>query len=445
MRLSVGLSWASILLAAQTYASDAYIYLSDASDVRSPRTLSPDATRLLLARRLGLSRYHGLEGADEPTLKILNEFGGQQKPLLFSNQQEPEPRRNLIIIEDVGNAGEFLDSKRHEPTFVMSNAPDSAQTLRLVDDLFEQAKEISYEGQDPCSSKFGNRNAFSGGVLSAVDGTNGACHSGPGPVRVHNLACFLTDLSTPKPGRNAILHLSLSGFANDKDLPQTKEDLSQAVSRILRPPGKVIYQEFTVIIMPPSNAKAKRSSNSPYGSYSMPQRQHLEAREGQTEAPLAAPSAPQTSLASHHISTPQTLKASSVPKPGILPVCQPNLETLIEVTNNCSGHGTPYLKGKDLKGKDVKDREVKGTSECYVCKCGKTVLTRGEGKGVKTIYWAGPACSKKDVSASFWLLAGISIAMVATVAWGIGLLFSIGQDDLPSVIGAGVTGPRAQK
>lgn len=45
----------------------------------------------------------------------------------------------------------------------------------------------------------------------------------------------------------------------------------------------------------------------------------------------------------------------------------------------------------------------------------------------------------------FWLLAGISIAMVATVSWGIGLLFSIGQEDLPSVIGAGVAGPRAQK
>ena len=67
---------------------------------------------------------------------------------------------------------EFLDSERHEPAFVMSNAPDSARTLCLVDDLFEQAKEISYQGQDPCSSKFGNRNAFSGGVLSAVDGVS---------------------------------------------------------------------------------------------------------------------------------------------------------------------------------------------------------------------------------------------------------------------------------
>ncbi|KAL8779396.1 MAG: hypothetical protein Q9213_006964 [Squamulea squamosa] len=184
--------------------------------------------------------------------------------------------------------------------------------------------------------------------------------------------------------------------------------------------------------MPRSNVKAKRASTSLYGTYAMPNSQRLQAREGQSEAPLAAPLAPQTSLVSHHVSTPQTLKASSVPRPGILPVCQPHLDKLVDVTNNCSGHGTPYLKSK-------------GKPSCYACKCSKTVLSRGEGKGVKTIVWAGPACSKKDVSAPFWLLAGISIAIVATVSWGIGLLFSIGQEDLPSVIGAGVAGPRAQK
>ena len=45
----------------------------------------------------------------------------------------------------------------------------------------------------------------------------------------------------------------------------------------------------------------------------------------------------------------------------------------------------------------------------------------------------------------FLLIAGFTIVMVATVSWGVGLLFSIGQETLPSVIGAGVAGPRAQK
>ncbi|KAI4231367.1 MAG: hypothetical protein LQ349_005668 [Xanthoria aureola] len=437
MKLSFSLSCASLLLSAHALASDASIYLSDASDTPAPQVLSPHATRLLLARRLGVSRYHSLEGADEPTLKTLNEFGGQQKSILSPDERWQDPQRNLIIIEDIENPREFLDPKLHPSTFTMANAPESFQTHQLVNDLFEQAKEVSFKGGYSCSSKYGNKGAFKRGVLSTVDGATGACSVEPAPSRVLGMAQLFTDLKTKQSARTAIVRLSFSDFANDKDLPQAKKDLSQVLSGLLRPAAREKDQESTVIIMPPSNVKAKRSSTSGYGSYAMPQRQPLQAREGQTEAPLAAPSAPQTSLASDQVSTSQTLKGSSVLKPGILPVCQPNLEKLIEVTNNCSGHGTPYLKGKDL--------DEKAQSVCYACKCSKTVLSRGEGQGVKTIHWAGPACSKKDVSAPFWLLAGISIAMVATVAWGVGLLFSIGQEDLPSVIGAGVTGPRAQK
>ena len=64
---------------------------------------------------------------------------------------------------------------------------------------------------------------------------------------------------------------------------------------------------------------------------------------------------------------------------------------------------------------------------------------------MKTVHWGGPACQKKDVSMPFFLLAGLTIGLIAVVAWGIGLLISIGQEDLPSVIGAGVAGPRTQK
>ena len=103
MRLSVGLSWAFLHFSARAIASDAYIYLSDASEIPTPRTISPHATRLLLARRLGLSRYHSLEGADGSTLKTLNEFGGRQKPILSPDEQWLDPQRNLIIIEDIEN------------------------------------------------------------------------------------------------------------------------------------------------------------------------------------------------------------------------------------------------------------------------------------------------------------------------------------------------------
>ena len=71
------------------------------------------------------------------------------------------------------------------------------------------------------------------------------------------------------------------------------------------------------------------------------------------------------------------------------------------------------------------------------------MLTDDEG-GVKTVYWGGAACQKKDVSVQFFLLAGLTIALVGAVTWGVGLLMSVGNEELPSVIGAGVAGPRAQ-
>lgn len=176
--------------------------------------------------------------------------------------------------------------------------------------------------------------------------------------------------------------------------------------------------------MPATTKNAKRGNTFPYGTYTKP----LSARQQQPEEPLNSPSAP----ASHQPSFPETLQATTSPLPhGVLPICHSNLESAIAATNNCSGHGTAYKKSG-------------GETDCFACKCSKTVLTADNG-GVKTIYWGGPACQKKDISVPFLLLAGLSIALVGAVTWGIGLMASIGQEELPSVIGAGVTGPRAQK
>jgi hypothetical protein len=61
---------------------------------------------------------------------------------------------------------------------------------------------------------------------------------------------------------------------------------------------------------------------------------------------------------------------------------------------------------------------------------------------IKRITWGGAACEKKDISSPFFLLAGISILVAIAIGYGIGMLFNIGQQDLPSVISAGVGGPK---
>jgi hypothetical protein len=61
------------------------------------------------------------------------------------------------------------------------------------------------------------------------------------------------------------------------------------------------------------------------------------------------------------------------------------------------------------------------------------------------VQWGGTACEKKDVSVEFWLFASFGVAMTGLVAGAIGLLYIMGAEELPSVIGAGVAGPRATK
>ena len=206
--------------------------------------------------------------------------------------------------------------------------------------------------------------------------------------------------------------------------------LKAAFQNLSRLPNTV---ELTIVLIPPPSSKTKHTD---YGIYENPSTLH--ARQFQPEEPLSAPSEPSPSNPSPKspANNPHTLAKNSTLFKGPLRVCHPNLEAAQLATNNCSSHGTVYKKFATPED-DVAD--------CYACKCNKTIITNDEGKTIKTIFWGGPACQKKDVSVPFFLLAGFTIAMLGAVSWGIGLLFSIGQEELPSVIGAGVAGPRAQK
>ena len=217
--------------------------------------------------------------------------------------------------------------------------------------------------------------------------------------------------------------------------------------------------------MPPQSSKPL-SKKSPYGSYSVPsthRSSHDEKFQAQKrqrqEEPLEAPSPSPSFNPAHGIShlpswlstseqedgpladtkdddstTTPTPSTSPLPK-GVLRICHPSHDDAVSSTNNCSGHGKVYLRATGLE---------KFSPDCYACKCEATKLTFKSGK-TKTIHWGGPACQKKDVSMQFWLLGGVTVGLVAIVAWGIGLLVSMGSEELPGVIGAGVAGPTASK
>lgn len=167
-----------------------------------------------------------------------------------------------------------------------------------------------------------------------------------------------------------------------------------------------------------------------WGTYRMPASQSpLRKREQpQREKPLS-----ETSVQSD---TPLANYASNDTSPlrGILPACYRSQEECESSTRSCSGHGKCYKKYHD------QDAASGAKGDCYACACSATKEKASNG-GVKTTHWGGPACQKKDVSMSFWLIALFTVGLVFVVSFAVGQIYSMGGEELPSVIGAGVSGP----
>jgi hypothetical protein len=190
-----------------------------------------------------------------------------------------------------------------------------------------------------------------------------------------------------------------------------------------------------MVCMPHSSTNNKRSVN-PYGAYEVPAA--VEERSETSEA-LLSPTAAEHSAEVQNLSLPDLetfphISASeNKPVLGILPSCFRTLKDCQQKTNNCTGHGECGLVHPGEKSGD------NGRGKCFSCQCKPTVV--GEGNGKKTTYWGGPACQKKDVSIPFWLFVGTTVILVFLIGSGIGMLYSVGDEELPSVIGAGVSGP----
>lgn len=113
---------------------------------------------------------------------------------------------------------------------------------------------------------------------------------------------------------------------------------------------------------------------------------------------------------------------------GVLPACFESRNACVAATDGCLGHGACVDKWE----------RINTDKACFFCHCMATNETDAAGR-TGVYHWGGGACHKQDISTPFWLFAGVSIALVSTVAFSIGLLFSVGEEKLPGVIGAGVS------
>lgn len=178
----------------------------------------------------------------------------------------------------------------------------------------------------------------------------------------------------------------------------------------------------TMLVLIPEAPKTSRHS---YGSYDMPAQKQANKR-AVSEAPLfyqARPSSEHKDVIAARVSS----NTSELVR-GVIPACFSSLDACITGTKNCSSHGQC--------GRKFKSDEA---TACFTCACSATTEYNDDGKAIDITHWGGGACQKKDISGPFWLIAISTVVLVGIVTWGIGMLFSIGEEELPGVIGAGVS------
>jgi hypothetical protein len=118
--------------------------------------------------------------------------------------------------------------------------------------------------------------------------------------------------------------------------------------------------------------------------------------------------------------------------------CITSAEACSNATNACFGHGQCVST-------------LSAGQECFVCACSNTKSDSG-----KTESWAGDMCQRKDISrqvvasfvsvscvdwvctSTFVLIAGTVITLILLMGGSISLLYSIGGDELPSILTGGV-------
>lgn len=111
MLVLTGLICTGLVLQTNAFSPEAYVFMSPngkfySSSTRETPSISSITARLLLAQRLGLSQYHSLDGADEATIELLNDFEGSRQQIFLDEEKSTE--RVLAVIENV----EHLDGMR---------------------------------------------------------------------------------------------------------------------------------------------------------------------------------------------------------------------------------------------------------------------------------------------------------------------------------------------
>ncbi|KAK5134384.1 hypothetical protein LTR08_006564 [Meristemomyces frigidus] len=389
------LCWTARLASAAT----GHVYILDPARPQShpsgeARRLHPVAARVVLAQRAGVEDYHSADLGDDSVRDAVNEFG--VRTAMFGAGDGGMRQRAMVLVEGVEDAGAQLPSLQKHTAFALDPAPAARALWR---DLARQARPSTYAPLDDAETL---------DLLSSPQTQFGHHHD------AFYIAASPTDFAAL--------------------LSNPKITANYAITAYLSPPNQAH----------PADDSTHQSS--PWGAYTLPPKSSLHTKRlapgrPQKEAPLEPPphrsSSEQTEGLAPSLAKTNTNTTTTPPKrlPGILPQCFPTLSLCQTLTRNCSSHGTCTKKYTDASASSSSPAK-----QCFTCACAPTVIERGEGR-VQTTYWGGPACQKRDVSVQFWMLALFSVGLVFVIGFAVGELWTMGRQELPSVIGAGVSGP----
>lgn len=414
-------------IAAARYAAaqDAYLYNVDiqsqpASSTKSS-SIDSDTANAVLGRRLGATGWMKLGSVDDVVLEHLNRYGGQRTSSLFNDEDASSICDRLIVIIE-GYNGESLPAS---PGVRIERANTNLASVSYMKSMIDQdsTRSSSCEGYMVLkggvhvtymtSSKVGpcvERDE----ILSMVGGN--ADESIVGDQKA------IARAFGSNGGRGARLIIKLDMSRTNKKSPEARSSAIEETFNVwyksLKPLAKAEKVESAFLLLPSERAPPTLNLN-------LFRRQTPQDEE---EEPLSQPFASVSSKIAPFSASNSTHPLR--PLGSLLPACFPSNDTCKDSTSSCSGHGFCYAK----------------SSTCYSCKCGSTVVRQdSDGKNLKTVQWGGSACERKDVSVPFFLFAGFGVFMTALLVGAVGMMYSMGSEELPSVIGAGVTGPRAQK
>lgn len=353
-----------------------------------PRQLARD---ILFQRVTGDLQLKGLSSTivGDRVLSYFDQYGRSPRPLFGASTEDISPSQLVILLEGVteDNARalrEGLQKQDFSPAFKIEDAPSTKANKHLVD------------------------------VEFAAGGLSGSCDV-PSAINPYD-SCW----------KGMSLVVRYDAAKHPKAL-QALADNIPALSKSVSSNDI----EATLVLLPESSRGSKHS----YWTTDAPtdlRRRFLD------EAPLSdtkVDTAEEVTISPGSGAVDLGITPGAAAKKGdkMNLGCFSSLNSCATATGNCTGHGACVDKYA-VPGRETRE----GDKQCFVCSCLSTKKFPDK-ENSKHVHWGGAYCQKIDVSSPFWLIAITTVVLVGLVTGCIAMLFSIGEEKLPGVIGAGVS------